>query len=204
MTGSTLIVTPPIYFVLFFFTLGMIFIGGILKKNGLIKNFLSFYALVGCMAVFVISLILFSWGMAHSHVDFFILVVILLMAVTATVLVWACMRYVLSWEYVRDPLYIALIFGRVGRQCHQLRAYLPPGSPLYRTACGRVGPDPDDRYCVCHVPAQARSSFSRLFTSCDCIAKRQIRPFWYLVLLAMIVVGLAPGVRDMIRMVLYV
>jgi uncharacterized membrane protein len=28
--------------------------------------------------------------------------------------------------------------------------------------------------------------------------------FWHLVLLAMIVVGFAPGVRDMIRMVLYV
>jgi len=28
--------------------------------------------------------------------------------------------------------------------------------------------------------------------------------FWHLVVLAMIVVGLAPGVRDMVRMVLYV
>jgi uncharacterized membrane protein len=28
--------------------------------------------------------------------------------------------------------------------------------------------------------------------------------FWHLVLLAMIVVGLAPGIRDMTRMVLYV
>jgi len=38
-----LIVTPPIYFLLFFFVLAMIFIGGTLKKNGLIQNFLSFY-----------------------------------------------------------------------------------------------------------------------------------------------------------------
>ena len=28
--------------------------------------------------------------------------------------------------------------------------------------------------------------------------------FWYLIVLAMIVVGLAPGVRDMMRMMLYV
>ena len=96
-----LIVTPPIYFVLFFFTLGMIFIGGILKKNGLIKNFLSFYALVGCMAVFVISLILSPGAWPIPMSISFILAVILLMAVTATVLVWACMRYVLSWEYVQ-------------------------------------------------------------------------------------------------------
>ena len=156
-TGSTLIVTPPIYFVLFFFTLGMIFIGGTLKKNGLVKNFLSFYAFIGCMAVFVILLILISWGMAHTHVDLFILAVILLMAITATVLVWACMRFVLSWEYVRDPLYISLIFGQTfGCQCHQLRAHLPPGRSLYRTARGRLKPDSDYRYRVCHVPPQTR------------------------------------------------
>ena len=152
-----LIVTPPIYFVLFFFTLGMIFIGGTLKKNGLVKNFLSFYAFIGCMAVFVILLILISWGMAHTHVDLFILAVILLMAITATVLVWACMRFVLSWEYVRDPLYISLIFGQTfGCQCHQLRAHLPPGRSLYRTARGRLKPDSDYRYRVCHVPPQTR------------------------------------------------
>ena len=108
-----LIVTPPIYFVLFFFTLGIIFISGTLKKHGLVKDFISFYAFVGCLSVFVISLILISWGMAHTHIDLFILAIILLMALTSSVLVWSCMRYVLSWEYVGDPLYIALIFGQM-------------------------------------------------------------------------------------------
>ena len=204
MTGSTLIVTPPIYFVLFFFTLGMIFIGGILKKNGLIKNFLSFYALVGCMAVFVISLILFSWGMAHSHVDLFILVVILLMAVTATVLVWACMRYVLSWEYVRDPLYIALIFGQLldasatsyGLTFHPAVHYIEQhvvGSGLIQmTGTAFV-----------MYPLKLIVLFPAIYIMQ--LYRKEANPaFWYLVLLAMIVVGLAPGVRDMIRMVLYV
>ena len=77
-----LIVTPPIYFVLFFFTLGIIFISGTLKKHGLVKDFISFYAFVGCLSVFVISLILISWGMAHTHIDLFILAIILLMALT--------------------------------------------------------------------------------------------------------------------------
>jgi len=35
--------------------------------------------------------------------------------------------------------------------------------------------------------------------------RREANPaFWHLVLLAMIVVGFAPGIRDMVRMVLYV
>jgi uncharacterized membrane protein len=199
-----LIVTPPIYFVLFFFTLVIIFIGGTLKKNGLIKNFLSFYALIGGMAVFVISLILISWGMAHTHVDLFILAVILLMAVTATVLVWACMRYVLSWEYVRDPLYIALIFGQLldasatsyGLTFHPAVHYIEQhvvGSNLIQmTGTAFV-----------MYPLKLVVLFPAIYIMQ--LYRKEANPaFWYLVLLAMIVVGLAPGVRDMIRMVLYV
>jgi len=199
-----LIVTPPIYFVLFFFTLGMIFIGGTLKKNGLVKNFLSFYAFIGCMAVFVILLILISWGMAHTHVDLFILAVILLMATTATVLVWACMRFVLSWEYVRDPLYIALIFGQLldasatsyGLTFHPAVHYIEQhvvGSNLIQiTGTAFV-----------MYPLKLVVLFPAVYIMQ--LYRKEANPaFWHLVLLTMIVVGLAPGIRDMIRMVLYV
>jgi uncharacterized membrane protein len=37
------------------------------------------------------------------------------------------------------------------------------------------------------------------------IYRKEANPaFWHLVLLAMIIVGMAPGVRDLVRMVLYV
>ncbi|MGB8219651.1 MAG: DUF63 family protein [Methanoregula sp.] len=199
-----LIVTPPIYFVLFFFVLGMIFLGGVLKKNGLIKNFLTFYAFIGCIAVFVISLILLSWGMVHGHVDLFILSVIPLMAITSTVLVWACMRYILKWEYVSDPLFLVLIFGQMldasatsyGLTFHPAVHYIEQhvvGSNLIEmTGTAFI-----------MYPLKLVVLFPAIYIMQ--LYRKEANPtFWHLVLLAMIVVGLAPGVRDMIRMVLYV
>jgi len=199
-----LIVTPPIYFVLFFFVLGMIFLGGVLKKNGLIKNFLTFYAFIGCITVFVISLILLSWGMVHGHVDLFILSVIPLMAITSTVLVWACMRYLLKWEYVNDPLFLVLIFGQMldasatsyGLTFHPAVHYIEQhvvGSNLIQmTGTAFI-----------MYPLKLVVLFPAIYIMQ--LYRKEANPaFWHLVLLAMIVVGLAPGVRDMVRMVLYV
>ena len=199
-----LIVTPPIYFVLFFFTLAMIFVGGTLWKNDLIKDFLSFYAFIGCMAIFVISLILLSWGMAHAHVNLFIMAIILLMALTATVLVWGCMRYILSWEYVQDPLYIALIFGQMldasatsygltfHPAVHYIEQHVVGSNLIAMTGTAFV-----------MYPLKLLILFPAIYIM-QLYRKEANTVFWHLVLLAMIVVGLAPGVRDMIRMVLYV
>ena len=79
-----LLVTPLIYFVLFFFTIACCLSHGIIAVKGLTKNVLTFYAIAGVMSTFVVSLVLLAWGMTHAHVDLFILAIIPLMAVTAT------------------------------------------------------------------------------------------------------------------------
>lgn len=199
-----LIVTPPIYFLLFFFTLGMIFIGGTLRKNGIVKEFLPFYAISGSLAVFVILILLFSWGAAHTCIDLFILSIIPLMAITATVLIWLCMRYVLKWEYVNDPLYLVLIFGQMldasatsyGLTFHPAINYIEQhvvGSNLIEmTGTAFI-----------MYPLKLVVLFPAIYIMQ--LYRKEANPaFWHLVLLAMIVVGLAPGIRDMIRMVLYV
>ncbi|MFA5331396.1 MAG: DUF63 family protein [Methanoregula sp.] len=199
-----LIVTPPIYFVLFFFVIAMIFVGGTLVKNGIVKNFLSFYAFAGCLAVFVVALILIAWGSAHTHIDLFILGIIPLMAITATVLVWACMRYVLKWEYVNDPLFLVLIFGQMldasatsyGLTFHPAVKYIEQHV---------VGSNLIDLTGTAFVmyPLKLVVLFPAIYIMQ--LYRKEANPaFWHLVLLAMIVVGLAPGIRDMIRMVLYV
>ena len=199
-----LIVTPPIYFVLFFFVIGMIFIGGTLRKNGIIKEFLGFYALMGCMAVIVITLILAAWGMAHTRIDLFILGIIPLMAITASVLVWACMRYLLKWEYVNDPLYLVLIFGQMldasatsyGLTFHPVVHYIEQHV---------VGANLIEMTGTAFVmfPLKLVVLFPAIYIMQ--LYRKEANPaFWHLVLLAMIVVGLAPGIRDMVRMVLYV
>ncbi|MDD1697236.1 MAG: DUF63 family protein [Methanoregula sp.] len=199
-----LLVTPLIYFVLFFFTISMLFLSRYLTLQGFTKSFLTFYTFAGIMSAFVVLLVLFAWGINYAHVDLFILAVIPLMALAATFLVWACMRYILRWEYVTDPLYLTLIFGQL----------LDASATSYG-----IDLHPSVRYIEQHVvgsglielthtafvmfPLKLVVLFPAIYIM-ELYRKEANPAFWHLVLLAMIVVGLAPGIRDMMRMVLYV
>jgi uncharacterized membrane protein len=199
-----LIVTPPIYFLLFFFTIGVLFLSLFIQRQGLIQNFRSFYAGIGCLTVFVVMLILAAWGINHTRIDLFVLAIIPLMAVTATVLVWSFMRYVLKWQYVSDPLYIVLIFGQLldasatsyGIDMHPGVKYIEQhvvGSGLI----GLTGT------AFVMFPLKLVVLFPAIYIM-ELFRKDAHPAFWHLVLLAMIVVGFAPGIRDLTRMVLYV
>lgn len=199
-----LLITPLIYFVLFFFTLGMMYLSRILTVRGITKDFITFYAFAGMLAAVIASLILLAFGMTHNGVDLFILAIIPLMGLTATAIVWAVMRYALGWSYVSDPLYITLLFGQ-----------------LLDASATSYGIDfhPHIRYVEQHVVGSALIDLTGtafvmfplkllvLFPAVYVMQlyRKEANPaFWHLVLLAMIVVGFAPGVRDMVRMVLYV
>lgn len=199
-----LLVTPLIYFVLFFFVIGMMFISRYLTVKGMTGNFIRFYSLAGIVAMVIASLILLAYGMTHNGVDLVILSVIPLMAVTATAVIWAVMRYALAWDYASDPLYLILLFGQL----------LDASATSYG-----IDLHPHVRYVEQHVVgstliAMTGTAFVMfplklivLFPAVYVMQmyRKEANPaFWHLVLLAMIVVGFAPGVRDMVRMVLYV
>jgi len=206
ITGNLqfLLVTPLIYFVLFFFTISMLFLSRYLTLQGFTKNFLTFYTFAGILSAFVTLLVLFAWGMNHTTVDLVILAIIPLMAITATALVWAFMRYVLLWKYVTDPLYLTLIFGQLldasatsyGIDLHPSVQYVEQhvvGSGLIELT----------HTAFVMFPLKLVVLFPAIYIM-ELYRKEANPAFWHLVLLAMIVVGLAPGIRDMMRMVLYV
>jgi uncharacterized membrane protein len=199
-----LLVTPLIYFVLFFYTITMLFLSRLITVQGLTRNFLTFYAFAGIMSTFVVSLVLLAWGINHTYVDLFILTIIPLMAITATLLVWACMRYVLRWKYVTDPLYLTLLFGQLldasatsyGIDLHPSVSYIEQhvvGSGLIELT----------NTAFVMFPLKLVVLFPAIYIM-ELYRKEANPAFWHLVLLAMIVVGFAPGIRDMTRMVLYV
>jgi uncharacterized membrane protein len=122
----------------------------------------------------------------------------------ATTIVWAFMRYVLSWTYVADPLYITLLFGQLldasatsyGIDLHPSVQYVEQhvvGSALI-DATGTA---------FVMFPLKLIVLFPAIYVM-EMYRKEANPAFWHLVLLAMIVVGFAPGIRDMVRMVLYV
>jgi uncharacterized membrane protein len=199
-----LLITPLIYFVIFAFTLGMMFLSRYLTLKGITKTFITFYASAGILAVVVASLILLAWSRTHNGVDLLILAIIPVMAVTATAIVWAVMRYVLSWTFVNDPLYLTLLFGQLldasatsyGIDFHPHVQYVEQhvvGSALI----GMTGT------AFVMFPLKLLVLFPAVYVM-QMYRKEANPAFWHLVLLAMIVVGFAPGVRDMVRMVLYV
>jgi uncharacterized membrane protein len=199
-----LLITPLIYFTLFFFVIGVMFLSRYLTLKGITRDFIRFYAVAGIAAMVIASLILLSFGMTHNGVDLFILAVIPLMAVTATAVVWAFMRFVLGWDYANDLLYITLLFGQLldasatsyGIDLHPHVQYVEQhvvGSTLIAmTGTAFV-----------MFPLKLIVLFPAVYVM-QMYRKEANPAFWHLVLLAMIVVGFAPGVRDMIRMVLYV
>lgn len=199
-----LLITPLIYFTLFFFVIGMMFLARNLAVRGITGNFIQFYAFAGVTAMVIASLILLGFGMAHNGIDLVILSVIPLMAVTATAIVWGIMRYALGWSYVTDPVYLTLIFGQLldasatsyGIDLHPHVQYVEQhvvGSTLIAmTGTAFV-----------MFPLKLMVLFPAVYVM-QMYRKEASPAFWHLVLLAMIVVGFAPGVRDMVRMVLYV
>ena len=132
------------------------------------------------------------------------LAIIPLMALVATAIVFAVMRYALKWEYVTDPLYMTLLFGQL----------LDASATSYG-----IDLHPSVKYIEQHVVGSFLIDWTHtafvmfplklvvLFPAIYIMEqyRKEANPaFWHLVLLAMITVGLAPGIRDMTRMVLYV
>jgi uncharacterized membrane protein len=199
-----LLVTPLIYFVLFFFTAGILFFARFVERQGLVKNFLHLYGAIGAASAFTVSLILAAYGITTTRIDLFVLFIIPLMAITATAVIWTFIRYVLLWKYVNNPLYITLIFGHMldasatsyGIDMHPALQYVEQhvvGSNLIEwTGTAFV-----------MFPLKLVVLFPAVYVL-EMYRSEADPDFWHLVVLAMIVVGLAPGVRDMVRMVLYV
>jgi uncharacterized membrane protein len=198
-----LITTPLVYFVLFFYTVIVLYIARALEARGFLRNYLNWYAGVGILSAAAVTAFLCWFGFTRTRLDIGVLAVILAMAALACLAVWAFMRYALKWDYVCDPLYATLIFG------HMLDA----SATSYGIDLHQLG------YYEQHVVGSALISWTGtafsmfplkllvLFPAIYVLQQyRKDAPsvLWHLILLAMIVVGLAPGIRDMVRMVLYV
>ena len=199
-----LLVTPPIYVLLFFYAIVILFFSKYLAEQGFCDNYLKLYAGAGLFTSFCVVLFLLAWGITHTRIDLFVLAIIPLMAIAATALVFSCMRYVLKWEYVTDPLYITLLFGQL----------LDASATSYG-----IDLHPSIQYIEQHVvgsflidwtgtafvmfPLKLIVLFPAVYIM-EQYRKEANPAFWHLILLAMITVGLAPGIRDMTRMVLYV
>jgi uncharacterized membrane protein len=198
-----LLITPLIYFVMFFYTAGVLCISVALQKRGYIRDYHRPYAGAGVAGAVAIALVLVAFGIENGIIALDVLFFILALAVATTGAVYLVMRYLLSWDYVGDPLYIALLFGQLLDA--SATSYGIDLHPLHYVEVHVVGS---------HLIEWAGTAFSMfalklvvLFPGIYILQRfrsESDEALWHLILLAMITVGLAPGIRDMVRMVLYV
>ncbi|MDD4567984.1 hypothetical protein L21_0386 [Methanoculleus chikugoensis] len=198
-----LLITPLIFFSIFAVAVIALFAGKIAENAGLVKRYSRFYGGVGVVACLLATAALVWFGLAETTIALDVLAVILVLASVTSLALWAFFVYVLKWDYASHILYKLLIFG------HMLDA----SATSYGIDIHPV------RYVEQHVVGGALidatgTAFSMFLLKFAVLVpavyvlemyRREGNPdLWHLILLAMIVVGMAPGIRDLARMVLYV
>ncbi|MCP1714757.1 putative membrane protein [Methanocalculus alkaliphilus] len=199
-----LLVTPLIFFAIFGITIFCLFIAKGVERLGAVPSYLTAYRWLGVLISFLTLGMLLWWGMVETQIDLPVALIILLMAGASTALTYAAIRYVFRWEYVQNPLYILLIFGHL----------LDASATSYGIDIHPI------RYVEQHVVGAALIDWAGTAFAMFPLKLAVLIPgiyilemyrrengeggLWYLLLLAMIVVGMAPGIRGMMRMIIHV
>lgn len=198
-----LLTTPFIFFLIFAIAAPTLWALWFLEKRQVISKFKPAFGIVGAIVSLGTLIFLLWYGLTTTRVDLMVAATILSMAAVSTGIVYGLLRHVFKWEYVSDRLYQLLIFG------HMLDASATSyGIDLHSVP-----------YVEQHVVGSALIAMTGTAFVMFPLKLLVIIPgiwileqyrrsdnsgIWYLILLAMIMVGMAPGIRDMLRMVLYV
>ena len=195
--------TPLIFFLIFVLAMPVLLIANICEKRGMIQSWKRLFLWTGIALTLVVLVFLTWFGLTSTHIDLLVAVTILTMATGTTVLLYAIIRYGFGWQYIQDRLYQMLIFG------HMLDASATSfGIDLHSVPYSEqhvVGSALIDLTGTAFVmfPLKLLVLIPGIYIL-ELYRREGASGIWYLILLAMIMVGLAPGIRDMMRMVLYV
>ncbi|GLI47552.1 DUF63 family protein [Methanoculleus bourgensis] len=198
-----LLITPLIFFTVFVVAAIALFAGKLAENAGLVARYSRVYGGVGIVACLLSTAALVWFGLTETAIALDVLAAILALASVSSLALWALLVYGAKWDYASNILYKLLIFG------HMLDAsatsYGIDIHPVHYVEQHVVGSN------LIEATGTAFSMFllkiAVLIPAIYILEmyKKEGSPgLWHLILLAMIVVGMAPGIRDMVRMVLYV
>ena len=195
-----LLITPLIFFVLFFYAVLTLYLcHRILGQRGI-----QVYGAVGIASSLVTFVVLIWYGLTSNHLAIDVPAVILAIAALTSLALWALLRYGLKWEFMDDRIYQVLVAGHLldasatsyGIDLHPLgyvEQHVVGSALIAATGTG-----------FAMFPLKLMVLIPGIYVLELYRREGTASSFWHLIVLAMIVVGLAPGVRDMIRMMLYV
>jgi uncharacterized membrane protein len=198
-----LLITPLIFFTIFAVAAVALFAGKLAENEGIVARYSRVYGGTGIAACLLATAALVWFGLTEARIALDVLATILVLALVTSLALWAFLVYGLKWSYASNILYKLLIFG------HMLDAsatsYGIDIHPVHYVEQHVVGSSLIDA---------TGTAFSMFFLKIAVIIpaiyvlemyrREGNSGLWHLILLAMIVVGMAPGIRDLVRMVLYV
>ncbi|MDV2480624.1 DUF63 family protein [Methanoculleus sp. Wushi-C6] len=198
-----LLITPLIFFTIFAIAAIALFTGKLAENAGLVARYSRVYGGAGIVACLLSGAALVWFGLTESTIALDVLAIILVLATVTSVAFWAFLVYVLKWDYASNILYKLLIFGHL----------LDASATSYGIDIHPI------QYVEQHVVGGALIEATGTAFSMFLLKIAVLLPaiyvlelyrregnsgLWHLILLAMIVVGMAPGIRGLMRMVLHV
>lgn len=199
-----LLISPIIYFVVFIYTVLWLIGSRMLENAGKVASYHRTYAAGGILAAGASALFLAWFGITTTQIDLVVLFGILAVTLISTVLVWALIRYVFRWEYVDDILYRLLIFGHMlDASATSIGIDLHPLDYVEKHVVGGALIDATGT-AFAMFPLKLAVIIPAIYILELYRREEGSEGLWHLILLAMIIVGMSPGLRDLGRMVLYV
>lgn len=200
---SYVLVTPLIYFFIFAIAFITLISSWYLERKKVISSWKRVFGYAGGVCSFVTLLILLWFGFTHTTIDLSATAIILTVTAVTTILIYAVLRYIFKWTYLSERLYQMLIAG------HMLDASATSyGIDLHSVHYV-------EQHVVGNALIEATGTAFSMFPLkllvlipgiyiLNLYRKEGSESLWYLILIAMIMVGMAPGIRDMMRMMLHV
>jgi uncharacterized membrane protein len=199
-----LFVTPPIFFVMLLYTLFVLILSRTLKKHGVVKSYTTPYFWIGVLSNLMALASLCWWGITPMRFALWIAGFTLTMTTIMTFFFWALLKYGFGWEYVTHSLYKILIFGQLLdasatsfaldlHPMHYMEQHVLANDLIQLTGTAFV-----------MFPLKITVLIPAIWILEMFQKEDGMGDVWHLVLLAMITVGFAPGVRDTLRMVLFI
>jgi uncharacterized membrane protein len=205
-----LLVTPLIFFVIFFYAIIALVCSRALEQHGLISSYKKGYAGAGIFAAAVSALVLLCAGAGiiempgHEPViALWVLAAILSLALATSAVLWGLLRYLAGWDFVSDIMYRLLIFGHMlDASATSIGIDIHPVPYVEQHVVGSALIDATGT-AFAMFPLKLAVVVPAIYIL-EMYRKEGNSELWHLIVLAMIMVGMAPGIRDMVRMVLYV
>ncbi|HJJ46942.1 MAG TPA: DUF63 family protein [Methanocorpusculum sp.] len=199
-----LLTTPQVYIIVMIVGLLVLFISFKLQQKRVILTYIKPFTIFGVVACIITIAYLAFFGFIRTRVDIRVIIAVLAMAMAAIVTFWALMRFVFRWKAVSRPLYICLMASHfIDAAATSYSIELHPKHYIEQHVLGRALIDLTGTAFIMFA-LKAVILILAIWMLERLRSDEKLTIIWYLVIFVMMIVGLGPGIRDLMRAVLWI